>query len=252
MNLDTAKNVLTHKDAQKRAETIRNVSYNLSIDMHSGKETYQGKITIIFEVSDDDNVIVDFTGSEIVTLVLNETFVGNPDWDGHKLNLPQNLIQKNNTVEVTYINQYDHTGDGFHQFIDPEDNEEYLYSNFEPYGAHKLFPCFDQPDIKATYHLEVSAPSKWKVIHNSPINKTSSLPDQRLHHEFLKTEKFSTYLFALICGPYAEFREKHYDIDLGFYCRQSLTKYLDTDELFQITKEGLDFFADFFDYPYHF
>ena len=252
MNLDTAKNVLTHKDAQKRAETIRNVSYNLSIDMHSGKETYQGKITIIFEVSDDDNVIVDFTGSEIVTLVLNETSVGNPDWDGHKLNLPQNLIQKNNTVEVTYINQYDHTGDGFHQFIDPEDNEEYLYSNFEPYGAHKLFPCFDQPDIKATYHLEVSAPSKWKVIHNSPINKTSSLPDQRLHHEFLKTEKFSTYLFALICGPYAEFREKHYDIDLGFYCRQSLTKYLDTDELFQITKEGLDFFADFFNYPYPF
>ena len=252
MNSDIAKNVLTHKDAQKRAETIYNASYKLSIDLYSGKETYQGKITITFEASTNHNVIVDFTGSEITTLIINETLLESPDWDGHKLNLPQSLIQKNNTVEITYTNQYDHTGDGFHQFIDPEDNEEYLYSNFEPYGAHKLFPCFDQPDIKATYHLEVSAPSNWKVIHNSSINKISSLPDQRLHHEFSKTEKFSTYLFALICGPYEEFREKHYDIDLGFYCRQSLTKYLDTDELFQITKDGLDFFADFFDYPYPF
>jgi len=252
MNLDIAKNVLTHNDAIKRANAIRNVSYKLFIDLYSGKETYQGKTTIVFETSIDHNVTVDFTGSEITTLVLNETFIEKPDWDGHKLNLPQNLIQKNNTVEIIYINQYDHAGDGFHQFIDPEDNEEYLYTNFEPYGAHRLFPCFDQPDIKATYHLEASAPSEWKVIHNSAIRKTTSLPNQRLHHEFLKTEKFSTYLFALICGPYKEFREKHYDIDLGFYCRQSLTKFLDTAELFQTTKEGLDFFADFFDYPYPF
>ena len=105
MNSDIAKNVLTHKDAQKRAETIYNASYKLSIDLHSGKETYQGKITINFETSTNNNVIVDFTGSEITTLIINETLLESPDWDGHKLNLPQSLIQKNNTVEITYTNQ---------------------------------------------------------------------------------------------------------------------------------------------------
>ncbi|MBG92888.1 MAG: aminopeptidase N [Chloroflexi bacterium] len=252
MNSDTAKNALTHDDAIKRAEAILNVSYKLFLDLHLGKETYQGKTTIIFETNTVNDITIDFTGSEITNLILNSISIEKPDWDGHKINLPKNLMQTHNIVEIIYVNNYDHTGDGFHQFIDPEDNEEYLYSNFEPYSAHKLFPCFDQPDIKATYKLEVSAPNKWKIVHNSSIDNTSSLPDQRLHHEFLKTEKFSTYLFALICGPYEEFREKHNDIDLGFYCRQSLTKYLDTDELFQITKEGLDFFVDFFDYPYPF
>ena len=98
MNLDTAKNVLTHNDAIKRADAIHNVSYKLFIDLYSGKETYQGKTTIIFETNTDHNVTLDFTGSEITTLVLNETFIEKPDWDGHKLNLPQSLIQKTTPI----------------------------------------------------------------------------------------------------------------------------------------------------------
>ena len=73
------------------------------------------------------------------------------------------------TVRVQYVNDYDDTGDGFHRFVDPEDGQEYVYTNFEPYEAHRLFPCFDQPDIKATYRFTVTAPADWEVIANSPL-----------------------------------------------------------------------------------
>ena len=76
-------------------------------------------------------------------------------------------------MRVVYENEYDHTGDGFHQFIDPEDNEEYLYTNFEPYEAHRLYPCFDQPDIKATYRFTVTAPSAWEVFSNAPTESAN-------------------------------------------------------------------------------
>ena len=72
--------------------------------------------------------------------------------------LPEDLRPGPVVVEVDYRNQYDLTGDGFHRFIDPEDGTEYVYSNFQPFEAHRLFPCFDQPDIKATYQLTVDAP----------------------------------------------------------------------------------------------
>ncbi len=65
-------------------------------------------------------------------------------------------------VEVDYRNRYDLTGNGFHRFIDPEDATEYVYSNFQPFDAHRLFPCFDQPDIKATYQVTVDAPADWR------------------------------------------------------------------------------------------
>ncbi len=72
-----------------------------------------------------------------------------PDWTGYRLTLPGRLVSAEMVVRVVYVNDYDTTGDGFHQFVDPEDGEEYVYTNFEPYEAHRLFPCFDQPDIKA-------------------------------------------------------------------------------------------------------
>src|SRR5436190_494106 len=84
----------------------------------------------------------------------------------------------------------DHTGDGFHQFKDPEDGEEYLYTNFEPYEAHRLFPCFDQPDIKATYELTVTAPPEWEIIANARQATEATASDGRRRHKFERTKPF--------------------------------------------------------------
>jgi aminopeptidase N len=246
------RDVLTQLEAEARAARISDVSYELTIDLQAGGKHYRGTGAVRFNDSDQGDAFIDFTGSTIQFLSLNGVSIDHPDWSGHRIALPGELLRSENLLVFTYENEYDHSGDGFHQFIDPEDGQEYLYSNFEPYSAHRLFPCFDQPDIKATYHLTVAAPAGWEVIHNSATTSVDQLGDGRTRHEFAETARFSPYLFALVCGPYRTFRSTHGDIDLGFFCRRSLAPHLDQDELFEVTKQGLDFFAEFFDYPYPF
>ena len=245
------RDVLTQVDAEARAAAISEVSYELALDLTAGAQRYHGECTIRFARSGNDDTFLDYTGAEIVSLELNGDAVERPDWNGHRLALPADLLSEANVVRLVYDNEYDHTGDGFHQFIDPEDGEEYLYTNFEPYSAHRLFPGFDQPDIKATYALSVTAPSEWEVIANSAEADRLEL-DGRVRHDFERTQQFSTYLFALICGPYHAFRDRHGEIDLGFFARKSLVPHVDEAELFEVTRQGLDFYAGFFDRPYPF
>ncbi len=245
------RDVLTELEAGERAKRVANCRYEIAIDITRGSETYGGEVTIEFELSGTGDLFLDFRGKTIRTLEVNGAGQ-TPEWTGYRLTLPAASLGRRNRVRMVYENDYDHGGDGFHQFKDPEDGEEYLYTNFEPYEAHRLFPCFDQPDIKATYRLTVTAPSGWEVVANSRETAASTTPDGRRRHEFEGTKAFSTYLFALIAGPYHVARDTHGGIELGLFCRKSLVKYLDTDELFTISKQGLDFFGKFFDLPYPF
>src|SRR5690606_23352199 len=115
-----------------------------------------------------------------------------------------------------------------------------------------LFPCFDQPDIKGRYTLTVTAPNEWKLIANGLEASVDHLGDGRKRVQFTRTKTFSTYLFALIPGPYEVFSAVWEDIPLAFYARKSLASFVDQDELFQITEQGLEFYSRFFDYGYPF
>ena len=254
MNTEPAapRDVLTQVDAEARAATISDVSYDIDLKLTRGAPDYRGECTIRFARSGSGPTFIDHTGDQIDSIEVNGVGVAEPDWNGHRIQLPAELLATENTVRIAYRNEYDHTGEGLHQFNDPEDGEEYLYSNFEPYSAHRLFPGFDQPDIKARYRVSVTAPAEWAVIANSAESSTETLADGRVRHEFDLTERFATYLFALICGPYHAFRDRHGDIDLGFFARKSLVPHVDEAELFEITKQGLDFYAEFFDFPYAF
>ena len=250
------KDVLTQVEAEARAPRVSDVAYTLRLDLTRGASTYRGELTATFRCSGSGPLFLDFTGHRIETLEVNGTEVASPDWSGVRLTLDGALLTPSagelTTVRVVYENEYDHTGDGLHQFVDPEDGEEYLYTNFEPYSAHKLFPCFDQPDIKATYHLTVTAPAAWELIANSRVESRADIDEGRTTTTFERTQRFSTYLFALIAGPFVAFRSKHGEIDLGFFARKSLAPHVDEDELFEVTKQGLTFYADFFQYPYPF
>ena len=247
----TTRDVLTQDEAEARAGRVSHASYELHIDLARGANGYRGHVTLRFQLAGAGDLLLDFRGKEIELLELNGD-PAEPAWDGYRLTLPGDALRAHNTVRVVYENDYDHGGDGFHQFIDPEDGEEYLYTNFEPYAAHRLFPCFDQPDIKADYTLTVTAPPQWELIANSLELTVEKLDDGRILHQFKKTEPFSSYLFALIAGPYHTFRDRHRGIPLGFFCRRSLVQHVDIDELWQVTKQGLDFYSSFFDYAYPF
>ena len=246
----SGRDVLTQAEAEARALRVDNARYELSLEL-DGAATYRGEATIQFDVRGEGDLFLDFRGRSIERLEINGAAV-EPAWADCRIALPAPLLSPVTRVRVVYENDHDRTGDGFHRFTDPEDGETYLYTSFEPFCAHRLFPCFDQPDLKASYRLSVTAPEGWEVIGNAPIERTVAAGPGRSTRAFRETARFSTYLFALIAGPYAAFRDEHRGTPLGLFCRRSLARHLDPEELFTLTRQGLDFFPEFFDYPYPF
>ena len=259
---NTVKDVLSESDAATRSKNISNVEYHLDLNLPGGaSDTYSGTLEATFTIETNPETFLDFTGFEITTLILNGRIIADPSWNGHRLLIGarDGLLTGVNTIRLEYINEYDHTGDGFHQFIDPEDNQEYVYSNFEPYSAHRLFPCFDQPNIKAQYKLSVECPSDWTLIGNSKTDSINDIGGGRTRHDFEQTKLFSTYLFALVGGPYQKFESQYNSkksnseiIPLRFYARKSLAPHVDEAELFEVTCQGFEYFEDFFDFAYPF
>ncbi|GIW17491.1 MAG: aminopeptidase N [Tepidiforma sp.] len=249
---ETPRDVLTQAEAEARAARVSACDYVLDLDLTAGAPGYRGDATLRFDLAGEGDLFLDFRGRHIERLDVNGRVIESLRWNGYRLWLPAEALAASNTVRIVYENDYDHEGDGFHQFIDPEDGEEYLYTNFEPYESHRLFPQFDQPDIKGTYRLTVTAPAGWELIHNTAPASVEAAPGGRRRWAFQPTKRFSTYLFALVAGPYHVVRDRHGDTDLGLFCRKSLARYLDADEIFEVSKQGLDFYADFFGFAYPF
>ncbi|EYF04301.1 aminopeptidase N [Chondromyces apiculatus] len=243
--------MLTQQHAGERAARVDDVRYELRLDIEHGASSYRGEVTVQFRATGSGDTFLDFRGRQVERLEINGTEL-TPTWADCRLILPGAHLTPETRVRVVYQNDFDHTGDGFHRFVDPEDGETYLFTDFEPYSAHRLFPCFDQPDLKATYRLTVTAPAGWEVVSNAPVDRTEPAADGRTTHCFQETLRFSTYLFALVVGPYHAVRDEYRGIPLGLFCRRSLARHLDPDEVFTITRQGLDFYPDFFDYPYPF
>jgi aminopeptidase N len=247
------RDVLTQSEAEARAARINSVSYEIDLRLGRQSTEYQGHVVVTFGDTGEGSTFLDLTGKQIDSLTLNDQAIESPEWDGYRLTLPGDLLAAENRLEIDYTNEYDTTGEGLHRFVDPEDGEVYLYSNFEPFGAHRLFPCFDQPDLKARYQLRVTHPADWEVISNSPESGSEAGEERGdVTTSFAQTNRFSTYLFALIAGPYVGFLDAYGEVKLGFYARRSLSEHVDADELFEVTKQGLAFFGEFFDYPYPF
>jgi len=247
-----ATNDLTRKQAELRSEHISNVKYNINLELDKNSDNYIGKTIIHFTYNSNklNELIIDFITEKIESVYLNDKKLENFKKDEFWLYInSSNLVNGVNLLEIIYTNKYDNTGSGFHRFVDPEDNEIYIHTDFEPYDAHRLFPCFDQPDLKATYQLDISGPKDWEYIHNSdPISE--SVNDKNKSIQFKETAKFSTYIFALVVGPHQKWEDKYNDIPLRLYCRKSLAKDLDSDNLFEITKESFTFLENYFDIPY--
>eukprot|EP01120_Amphizonella_sp_Union-15-10_P013798 TRINITY_DN649_c0_g3_i1.p1 TRINITY_DN649_c0_g3~~TRINITY_DN649_c0_g3_i1.p1 ORF type:complete len:725 (-),score=168.78 TRINITY_DN649_c0_g3_i1:516-2690(-) len=249
-------NTLKETEAQERAKHFSAVSYDLSLNLQPNQKTYRAvlKITFNFKGSDDQNhLFLDFVGKTIESFKVNGKAVSeNPFKRNRVFFKKEDLNNGSNVVEINYVNNYDKSGAGFHQFIDPVDNEEYLYTNFEPFDAHRWLPCFEQPDIKGKIKLTVKAPEKWKVLANGKKIDLDT-KDGFSTWKFEETPAISTYLFACVVGPYDEFTD-NYDnrIPLGLYVRKSLSKHLDKDVFFQQTKQGFGFYEKFFEYQYPF
>jgi aminopeptidase N len=248
---------LTRTDAAARAELLAVHSYDIQLDVtdgagRAGERTFSSTTTVEFTSRRPGaSTFIDLIAETVHSATLNGAEL---DLSGYteEGGLPLPDLAEQNTLVISGDFRYSNSGEGLHWFQDPEDEQVYLYTQFEPADAKRMFACFDQPDLKAAVTLHVTAPFDWQVVSNTGGRTIEAGPAGSQLVHFQPTKRISTYLVALIAGPYAKVTDLHEGIPLGLYCRASLAQYLDADELFTITKQGFDFFHRVFDYPYPF
>jgi aminopeptidase N len=252
---------LTRDQAQQRAALLEVDSYRIELDLTDGggkpgSDTFRSTSTVAFRsLSAEASTWIDIVAATVHRVVLNGVELdvsGYREEDG----IPLTGLADVNELTVEADCRYMNTGEGLHRFVDPVDGEVYLYSQFETADAKRMFACFDQPDLKSVYDITVTAPAGWKVISNSAIESTEDAPGGADRHHFGTTKPMSTYLVALVAGPYAEWRDEFTDgdstIPLGLYCRASLAPHMDSERLFTETKQGFGFYHQAFGVKYPF
>jgi aminopeptidase N len=248
---------LTRVDARSRAELLSVSGYEVELDLTDGggkpgERTFRSRTTIRFTASRPGAAtFVDVIADRFHEVTLNgralDTSAYRPE-DG--LALPD--LAADNVLVVDADLLYTNTGEGLHRFVDPVDGEVYLYSQFETADAKRMYTCFDQPDLKGTFALTVTAPPHWEVVSNGRAEDVTEGVGGAQVVRFRTTPPLAPYVTALVAGPYHKVTDSHDGIDLGVYCRASLAEHLDADEILLITKQGFDWYHRAFDYRYPF
>ncbi len=252
---------LTRDQAKLRADLLDVTGYDIELDLTDGhggpgEKTFASTTTVRFSSARaGEDTWVDIVADRVHSATLNGADVDVSAYVEDKGIALAGLAEANE-LTVTADCRYMNTGEGVHRFVDPVDDGVYLYTQFETADAKRMFACFDQPDLKSVYRLTVIAPKDWKVISNTAAESTEETPEGAVRTVFKESERLSTYLIALIAGPYAEWRDEYTDehktIPLGIYCRASLAEHMDADKLFTETKQGFAFYHEKFGTPYPF
>ncbi|BBY30857.1 aminopeptidase [Mycolicibacterium sediminis] len=246
---------LTRDQAAERAALVTVDNYRIVLDLTNGSgapsdRTFRSTTTVEFGALAGSDTVIDIAADAIRGATLNGVDVDVSGYD-ESTGIPLVGLAERNVVVVDADCLYSNTGEGLHRFVDPVDDEVYLYSQFETADAKRMFACFDQPDLKATFDVSVTAPAHWQVISNGATASAEGGV-----HEFVTTPRMSTYLVALIAGPYARwddvYADEHGEIPLGIFCRASLGQFMDAERLFTETKQGFGFYHRNFGVPYAF
>ncbi|MFI9616283.1 aminopeptidase N [Streptomyces sp. NPDC052023] len=245
---------LTREEAQQRAKLLTVDSYEIELDLSGAQEgdTFRSVTTVRFDVAENGaESFIDLVAPTVHEITLNgDQLDPGAVFKDSRIALA-GLLQGRNVLRVAADCAYTNTGEGLHKFVDPVDDQAYLYTQFEVPDARRVFASFEQPDLKATFQFTVRAPEGWTVISNSPTPEP-----QDSVWVFEPTPRISTYITALIVGPYhsvhSVYEKDGRSVPLGIYCRPSLAEYLDSDAIFEVTRQGFDWFQEKFDYAYPF
>ncbi|MFJ5674919.1 aminopeptidase N [Streptomyces sp. NPDC093097] len=263
---------LTREEAQERARLLTVDAYEIELDLTGAQEggTFRSATTVRFDAAEDGAAsFIDLVAPAVHEVVLNGTTLDAAEVFQDSRIALAGLRAGRNELTVVADCAYTNSGEGLHRFVDPVDQQAYLYTQFEVPDARRVFASFEQPDLKATFQFTVTAPQGWTVISNSPTPQPAGTV-----WRFEPTPRISTYITALIVGPYhsvhstweekGDLREAQSaeggggrraggrSVPLGIYCRPSLAEHLDADEIFAVTRQGFDWFQEKFDYPYPF
>ena len=246
---------LTRDQAVERAALVTVDNYRIDLDLTDGdgkpgERTFRSVTTVTFDALAGADTVIDIAAGTVRSATLNGRELDVSGYD-ESTGIALRGLAEHNVVVVDADCHYSNTGEGLHRFVDPVDGEVYLYSQFETADAKRMFACFDQPDLKATFDVKVTAPQHWQVVSNGATLSTDGGV-----HTFATTPRMSTYLAALIAGPYARwddvYRDENGEIALGIFCRATLAEFMDAERLFTQTKQGFGFYHKNFGVPYAF
>ncbi|MEU0570381.1 aminopeptidase N [Nonomuraea sp. NPDC005983] len=253
---------LTRDEARERARLLKVESYTVALDLTEGDERFES-ITIVRFTSAQPgaSTFIDLHGAHVRQVTLNGRDLDAAAYDADKGRFPLPDLAESNELRIDADCRFMRTGEGLHRFVDPVDQKVYLHSQFETADAHRMYACFDQPDLKATFQLTVLAPADWEIVSNAAASEVEELPAQGGRHGAVQASKrwtfpatpvMSTYITALVAGPFHKVTSEHDGIPLGVYCRASLAEHLDADNIFEVTRQGFDFFHQVFGVRYPF
>ncbi|MBC2681066.1 aminopeptidase N [Corynebacterium sp. 4HC-13] len=284
---------LTRTEAAQRADLISKVHYDIALDLTAGADMVHktfGSRTIVRFTSQAGSTFIDLRAPQIASVQLDGVDItdeaipttDNGEYDETQGIQLKNLAEGDHELCVVAEAAYSTTGQGLHRFLDKADNEVYMYTQFETADAKRVFACFDQPDIKATYNVKLTTPAEWSVITNNTVSEQRGVDSEgQTVHTSTVDYQLSTYLVAFCVGPWYEVRDEwtgtvtehpettaattaaaltrgqlitsgEMTVPLALYCRKSLAEYLDADELFEVTKQGFDYYAKHFGIGYPF
>ncbi|MFG2571340.1 aminopeptidase N [Streptomyces sp. NPDC048481] len=255
---------LSRDEARERAALLSVDGYDVSLDVRSAvgdqaaeaePRTFRSVTTLRFRCNEPGaSSFADLVAPGVTAVSLNGRDLDPGEvFDGSRI-LLEDLAAENELI-VDARCAYSRSGEGLHRFVDPEDGEVYLYTQYEPADSRRVFACFEQPDLKAPFRFEVRAPEEWTVWSNGAGDRADGV------WRFAETKPISTYITCVVAGPYHHVTDVYrrdlgdgttLEIPLGAMCRKGLAPYFEADDIFLITKQGLDFFHDHFDYPYPF
>jgi aminopeptidase N len=246
---------LTRLEAQERKALISVRSYDVTLDVTTGAQTFLSTTVITFDATPGASTFIDAITRTVHSITLNGQQVDAATAsDGIRIQLSD--LAEHNVLTVVADAEYTNTGEGLHRFVDPVDAEVYLYTQFEVPDSRRVFAVFEQPDLKATFTFTVTAPAYWEVVSNSPTPEPV-VDGEKATWAFEPTPILSSYVTALVAGPYAVVRSELSSssgrvIPLGIFSRKSLSEYVDSDYIFEKTRQGFAYFEEKFDYPYPF
>ena len=247
---------LTREEARRRAALVAVESYEVDLDLTTGPTTFRSTTQVSFTATDGAATFIDLIAPQVHEIELNGRRL-DPSTAFAASRIALDGLAEHNTLRVVADGAYMNTGEGLHRFVDPVDAEVYLYSQFEVADARRVFTVFEQPDLKATFRFTVTAPEHWTVVSNAPTPEPVPSGDGAATWTFAPSARISSYITAVIAGPYHRETGELTSSDgrtipLAVLCRASLARYLDAEEILDITRRGFTFYEETFARPYPF
>ncbi|BDZ61653.1 aminopeptidase N [Demequina sediminis] len=254
---------LTRAEAEARASIVAVDTYTVDLDLTTSDTTFRSTTTVRFSSTVGESTFIDLIAPSVLEITLNgQSLDPATHFADSRITLPN--LQADNELTVVADCAYMNTGEGLHRFVDPEDGEVYLYSQFEVADTRRVYAVFEQPDLKASFLFTVTAPAHWHVLSNSPSTTSPAEGEVTIagtarpvaRWEFSPTTRIPCYVTAIVAGPYHEvpgtITSRKGEISANVYCRKALAQYLDADVILADTQAGFTFYEEKFETEYPF